>query len=119
MKKLVIVLVLLFAATALFAQINLGDFPVGKWLDANYSATWSFTSNNITIDSPEYGSWTFAGKTIQDFRVFMSGMSPSLSFSCPEAGRSYVFKVNPTNASIDLEITRSGLPVYAVNMRKQ
>jgi hypothetical protein len=121
MKKLIIVLVLLFAATVVFGQsINLGAFPVGKWLDSNYDAVWEFSSNNIRILSSTDGSvlYNFAGKTIQDFKVFVDGARPGLSFSCPEAERSYSFKVGSSSTLI-MDIERADLPKYNLTMQKQ
>ena len=121
MKKLVIVLIILLAASAAYAdQIALGDFPVGSWTDSNYDAVWEFTSSNIRILSPSGELlWTFAGKTIENFRVSLDGTSPVISFSCPEAGRSYRFVKPLTNTNVNLQIERSGLEPYSVTMRRR
>ena len=61
MKKLIVVLVILLAASALYADpIQLGNFPVGQWLDPNYNAVWDFSSGNIRILSP-------SGRVLYDF----------------------------------------------------
>ena len=121
MKKFILILVILFAASSLFAdQIQLGSFPVGKWLDPNYDAVWEFSSNNIRIlDTNGNVLYNFANKTIQDFKVFVDGTQPGISFSCPEAGRSYRFLKPLTNSDVNMEIDRSGKPKYTVNMKKQ
>ena len=50
MKKMLVVLIILLAAVSLSADpIQLGNFPVGQWLDANYNAVWDFASDNIRI----------------------------------------------------------------------
>ena len=98
MKKIIIVLIFLFVATALFANpINLGNFPVGRWLDPNYDAIWDFSTNNIRILDSNSGAvlWDFSTKTINDFRVFMSGAQPGISFACPEAGRTRILRLCP------------------------
>jgi hypothetical protein len=122
MKKLIIVLVLLLAATAVFGQsIKLGTFPVGKWLDPNYDAVWEFTSSNIRILSSTDGSvlWDFNGKTIQGFKVSMEGLQPVISFSCPEAERSYSFKASLPSTDVVMSIERSDQPKYSITMKKQ
>jgi len=119
MKKLIIVLILLFAATMAFAQINLGTFPVGKWTDANYDATWEFTSNNIKVTDNKTGeSFNFSGK-VQDFKVVVDGRQPGITFSSDAAGRSYSFKAALPATDVVMEIERPGLPKYTVTMKKQ
>ena len=121
MKKLIIVLVLLLAATALFGQaINIGSFPPGKWLDAKYDAVWEFSATNIRILDSKTGdvAWDFAGKTIKDFRVFLDGRNPGISFSCSDAGRSYSFKTG-TGTDLVMVIKRDGLDDYTVTMKQQ
>jgi len=121
MKKLIIVLVLLFAAAALFGQsIKIGGFPAGKWLDANYDAIWEFSANGIRILDSKTGdvAWDFAGKTIKDFNGFTEGRTIGLSFSCPDAERTYTFKAG-TSGDVVMEIDRDGKPKYTVTMKKQ
>ena len=121
MKKYVLVLAILLAAPLLFAQsIQLGTFPIGQWLDRNYDAVWDFSSNSIkilTLDGKVLHD--FSTKTIRDFRVFMDGVQPGISFSCPETERSYRFVKPLTNTNVILEIERSGQPKYSVTMPKQ
>ena len=121
MKKLIVVLIFLLAASALFADpIQLGNFPVGKWLDPNYDAVWDFTSGNIRILSPSGAVlYDFSTKTVNNFKVFLEGTQPGISFTCPEAGRSYRFLKPLTNTDVVLEIERSGQAKYSVNMKKQ
>jgi hypothetical protein len=121
MKKLIIVLVLLLAATALFAQsVELGAFPVGKWLDANYDAIWEFSSNNIRILDSKTGdvAWDFSGK-IQDFKVIADGRQTGVSFGCSDAGRVYYFKTALPGTDLVMDIDRDGKPKYTVTMKKQ
>ncbi|WP_461246921.1 hypothetical protein [Treponema sp. R6D11] len=122
MKKLLIVLVLLFAATVVFGQtIKLGTFPVGKWLDPNWDAVWEFSSNNIRILSSTDGSvlYDFSSKTIQNFKVFVDGVQPGISFTCPEAERSYSFKASLPKTDVVMDIERSDQPKYNLTMKKQ
>ena len=60
MKRIIVVLVLALAIAGLAAAegINLGSFPLGTWLDANYSAIWEFSTGNIRILSPSERSIT-------------------------------------------------------------
>jgi len=122
MKKLVVLLVVFFAVMSLSADpIQLGTFPVGKWLDSNWDAVWEFSSDNIRILGKD-GSvlFNFAGKSIQNFKVFLEGVQPGISFNCPEAGRSYRFlKAAGINTDVIMEIDRPDLPKYSVTMKKQ
>ena len=121
MKKVIAVLVILLVSSALFADtIQLGTFPVGKWLDPNYDAVWDFSTNNIRILGLKGEVlYDFAGKTIQNFKVFLDGTQPGISFSCPESARSYRFLKPLTNSDVVMEIERISLPKYTVNMKKQ
>jgi hypothetical protein len=121
MKKLLMVLIVLLTAVSLSADpIQLGNFPVGQWLDANYNAVWDFSSNNIRILSTDGKVlYDFSGKTIQDFKVIMEGAQPGISFACPEAGRTYKFLKPLINSDVIMEIKRDANPTYSVTMKKQ
>jgi hypothetical protein len=125
MKKLIIVLVLLLAATALFGQaLSLKGFPVGKWLDSNkeldYEAIWDFSSGGLKILNTDGSiAWDFAGKTIQDYSADVDGLQPSIKFTCPDAGRTYTFKALLPGNNVQMTIERDGLPTYTVTMPKQ
>jgi len=120
MKKLIVILLMLFAASAVFAEIQLGTFPIGQWLDPNYDAVWDFASNNIRIlDTDGKILYNFSDKTINDFRIFLDGLQPGISFSCPEAERSYRFIKPLTNSDVILEIDRRDQERYTVHMPKQ
>jgi hypothetical protein len=121
MKKMLAVLIIFLATVSLSADpIQLGNFPVGQWLDANYNAIWDFTSNNIRILSTNGRVlYDFSGKTIQGFRIIMEGAQPGISFSCPEAGRSYKFLKPLTSSDVIMHIERRGNPNYSVTMKKQ
>ncbi|ULQ60764.1 hypothetical protein K7I13_05710 [Brucepastera parasyntrophica] len=121
MKKVFFALVvLMLAGTVSAADINLGDFPLGSWTDTNYDAVWEFTSGNIRIlDLNGAVLYDFSDKTVNDFRVFLDGNSPAISFSCVESGRSYKFVKPLTNTDIQMEINRTSLPVYKVTMKRK
>jgi hypothetical protein len=122
MKKLTVVFVILLVATVSLSAdtIQLGSFPVGKWLDSNYDAVWEFSTNSIRILGTD-GTvlYDFSTKTINDFRVFMDGIQPGISFTCPESERSYRFIKPLTSTDLVMEIVRSGLPNYSVTMKMQ
>lgn len=123
MKRLAIVIVMILAIGAVpaFAQgINLGNFPLGTWIDANYDAVWEFSTGNIRILAPD-GSvhFDFGAEGIQDFRVGAGADGPFISFSCAAAGKSYKLTKPPLKAEMTLEIERAGLPKYAVTMAKR
>jgi len=121
MKKLFAVLIILLTAVSLSADpIQLGDFPVGQWLDAKYKAVWDFTSNNIRILSPSGRVlYDFSTKTIQDFKVIVEGAQPGISFTCVESKRSYKFLKPLTGSELKMQIKRRGRPDYSVTMKKQ
>jgi hypothetical protein len=121
MKKLIAVFIILMAAVSLSADpIHLGTFPIGQWLDPNYDAIWEFSSDNIRILGTDGRViYDFSAKTIQDFKVFMDGTQPGISFTCPEAERSYRFVKPLTSSDLVMQIVRSGLPNYSVTMKKQ
>ncbi|MCL2184348.1 MAG: hypothetical protein FWB86_00645 [Treponema sp.] len=125
MKKILMVLafVLLLTAAAsedLFAQqINLGTFPVGSWLDTNYNAVWEFSSNNIVIKVNGAVVFDFSKNTIQNFNVGMVGTNPSITFSCPQAGRTYRFTTRLPGSGLTMTIDRPDEAQYVVNMDKQ
>jgi len=121
MKKLFAVFIVLSAAMSLPANPNqLGDFPLGKWLDTNYNAVWDFTANNIRILSTNGKVlYDFSDKTIQDFKVIMEGTRPGISFSCPESGRSYKFLKPLTSSDAIMEIERNNRPKYSVTLKRQ
>jgi hypothetical protein len=121
MKKLLVLLAVLVCSSALFAaDIDLGDFPLGQWKDANYDAIWDFASDNIRILGTDGAVlYDFADKTINDFKFFLDGTSPGISFTCPESGRAYRFLKPLTNTSMVMEITRTDYPLYSVTMARQ
>jgi hypothetical protein len=121
MKKVLAVLIVLLAAASLPADpIQLGNFPLGHWLDAKYDAVWDFTANNIRILSPDGKVlYNFSEKTIQDFKVIIEGAQPGITFTCPEAGSSYKFLKPLLNSDVIMEIERTYLPNYSVTMKKQ
>ena len=122
MKKVIACLFVLFTVVSLYAAnpIQLGNFPVGQWLDHNYNVIWDFSANNIRILSIDGRVlYDFSSKTIQNFSVFMDGAQPGISFTCPEAGRSYRFVKTLTNTDLIMVIERSGLPTYTITMKKR
>ncbi len=121
MKKIFAVLIILLTAVSLSADpIQLGNFPLGQWLDANYNAVWDFTSNNIRILSTDGRVlYDFSTKTIQDFKVIMEGGQPGISFTCPESGRSYKFLKPLLSSDVTMQIRRYGRPDYSITMQKK
>jgi len=121
MKKLFVVLIILLAAALLPADpIQLGNLPIGQWLDTNYNAVWDFSSNNIRILSTDGRVlYDFSNKTILDFKTIMEGTQPGITFTCLESGRTYKFLKPLTNTDLVMEIKRNYLPNYTVSMKKR
>ena len=124
MKKVVVVLVLLFAASTVtvFAQSI-----EGKWLDSNWSAVWEISASlsvtgvnmNVRILGTD-GSviYNFANNT-QNRSLTMDGLNPVLAFDCADTGKSYRFSSNLPGTNLTLLIKRANEPDYTVNMAKQ
>ena len=107
MKKFLLILLILTAATVMVhsESIELGDFPIGKWLDANWDAVWEFESNNIRILDTDGGVYyDFDGKTIKDWKVRPGTKGLVLSFYCLETGKKYEFTKPLTNLNLLMEI---------------
>ncbi|MCL2266456.1 MAG: hypothetical protein FWC17_01660 [Treponema sp.] len=122
MKKLIVVLVLLFALSTVtvFAQsLDLGAFPSGRWLDSNYDAVWEFAATGIRIlDLNGNVLYSFSKLTVRDLSAFLEGLNPGISFNYEDAGRSYRFAVL-FSGNLRMEITRPNQALYTVELRKQ
>jgi len=107
MKKILLIILIFTAATVFVYSegIELGDFPLGKWLDANWSAVWEFNSNNIRILDNEGGVYyDFNGKTIKDWSVKPGIKGLVLTFYCSETGKKYQFTKPLTNLNLLMKI---------------
>ncbi|MCK5736986.1 MAG: hypothetical protein KAH21_10930 [Spirochaetaceae bacterium] len=121
MKKWFIVFILSLTVLSFAAaeEIDLGEFPVGEWLDAEFDALWTFSSDNIQLFRTD-GTlvYDFKGE-VEDFNIkgTMSGIE--LSFSCTETNRAYKFIKGVTNTNLKLVIdTVSGVH-YEKEMKMQ
>ena len=100
--------------------IDLGDFPIGKWLDANWDAVWEFNSDNIRILDTEGGVYyDFNGKTIKDFKISPSTSGLKLTFRCEETGKKYEFIKGLTNLDLKMVIDTDTGNHYEVDLPKQ
>ena len=118
MKKIAMVLVMVFVAASLFAApLPLGEFPSGRWLDKNYDAIWEFSSHNIRIlglDGRVH--WDFSTKTVENLRQFLDGDNPTITFSCPEAERSYRLSVVRPENHMSMEFDKKNFGEYRIMM---
>ncbi|THB67037.1 MAG: hypothetical protein D6B26_02045 [Spirochaetaceae bacterium] len=122
MKKILIfsLLLALSASFVMADSINLGNFPLGKYLDDNYDAVWEFTTGNIRILSPAGAVlYDFNGKTIRDFKVGLEGSNPMITFSCDESERSYKFVKPLTKPDLEMSIQAPWDSDYSVTLIKQ
>lgn len=106
MKKIVIVMAMLVVLASLVTaqNIDLGKFPKGKWLDANWSAVWEFSADNIRIlDTNGAALYDFKGK-IADFKVDVGLTEATISFTCADSNRSYVFTKGIKDLDLNMEI---------------
>ena len=121
MKKTVMILLLSLMALSFASaqEIDLGDFPVGKWLDAEYDAVWTFSSNNIELYLTDGTKvYDFQNK-IQDFDVKGSLKGVELSFSCADTARKYKFVKGVSNLDLDLIIDKDSGLHYETEMKMQ
>jgi len=125
MKKVVVVLVLLFAASTVTVFAQSID---GKWLDSNWNAVWEISASlsvsgvnmNVRLLDSKDGSliYNFANMT-QNRSLTMEGLNAVLSFDCAATGRSYRFSSNLPGTNLTMLIKRTNQPDYTVNMAKQ
>lgn len=120
MKKIVLVLLILIVASSFSwaGSFNLGDFPIGKWLDSRWNALWEFKSDNIRILDSGTGDlvYDFDGKSIEKFSVKPSLKGIVLSFYCKETGKMYTFTKGVTSLNLDMLINTDSGNNYEVNL---
>lgn len=122
MKRFTLVIALIaMLAVPVFAEgLHLGDFPLGSWVDANYDAVWTFSTGNIQILAPDGTKvFDFDKAGVQDFKLGVGEDGPFVSFSCAVAGRSYKISKPVLKSAMILEIERTDLPSYRVEMAKK
>lgn len=122
MKKMILVLVLLFAAAALYAQ-DFSSLPSGSWNDNNspkWNGTWTFSASGITIkDNDGGGSVTFTTRNVKDIKAARIGSSAGISFSSDDTGKTYRFAPNLTDGTMTIQITKDDGETYEKKMTKQ
>ena len=121
MKKIFLLLVLGLIAISFTAaeEIELGEFPVGEWMDANYDALWTFSSGNIQLFLTD-GTlvYDFEGE-VENFNLNVTLSGLELSYSCKGTARSYKFIKGVSNTDLQLVIdTDSGIH-YETDMKMQ
>jgi hypothetical protein len=121
-EKLVIVFVVFLLVATAASSIDLGNFPSGSWIDANYDALWTFSTDNIVLsytDGEEV--FDFNGK-IDNFLVAPGANGIEVSFNCEETGWGYKFvkTLDITQTSVKMFIERTdGLHYEVVMLMKE
>ena len=120
MKKLIVVLVLLLAASTVTVFAQSID---GKWLDSNWDAVWEISASITGVNVRLLGTngnliYNFSGM-MQDREFSNEGLNAVLSFKCDDVGRSYRFVTNLPGSNLTMVIKRPNEPDYTVNMPKQ
>lgn len=122
MKKFLVVLAfLLVASTFVTAEsIDLGKFPKGKWLDSNWNAVWEFGADSIRLlDTAGNVLFDFKDK-ITNFKVDVGVSEASISFTCKETERKYVFTKGVANLDLVMSIDPDWTVTdYKVTMKMQ
>jgi len=118
--RLVFVTFLVLGALAFAQGIDLGDFPLGTWLDAKYTAYWEITSDNIQItDGAGTIYYNFSQKTVENFKVTAETAGIVLSFSCVESGKKYRLTKPLTSFDLILDIDPAWKVHYKTTMKMQ
>lgn len=113
-------LVLILAGPLAANDINLGNFPLGSWLDQRYQAVWEFSSGNIRIlNTAGELQYDFGAEGIENFRVGAEGSGVFISFASQATGKTYKLIKPLTNTAVILEIERPGHGLYRVEMPRQ
>ena len=121
MKRFIMVICLSILALSFAAadQIDLGDFPIGKWLDAQYDALWTFSSDNIELYRTD-GTLVFDFRDkVEDFKVSGGLSGLELTFSCPETRRTYKFVKGISNLNLQMIIDKDNGVHYETEMKMQ
>jgi len=105
----------------LFAQgIELGDFPLGTWLDAKYNAYWELSSDNIKItNGAGKVYYDFSQKTVQDFKVSAEAEGIVMTFYCVESEKHYKLTKPLTDFNLILDIDPPWKVHYRTMMEMQ
>ncbi len=86
----------------------LAEFPVGKWLDANWDALWVLNADgSIKLYDSRNGDliYDFNGKT-KNFKFEPAGNGLKISFRCDETQRFYIFEKALEGTDMELDIDR-------------
>lgn len=90
------------------APKTLAEFPVGKWLDANWDGLWVLNADgSIKLYDSRNGDliYDFEGKT-KDFKFEPAGKGIKISFRCDETQRFYIFEKALEGTDMELDIDR-------------
>ena len=87
---------------------TLSEFPVGKWLDANWDGLWVLNADrSIKLYDSRNGDliYDFEGKT-KNFKFEPAGKGIKISFRCDETQRFYIFEKALEGTDMELDIDR-------------
>ncbi|MBN1241916.1 MAG: hypothetical protein JXA15_04320 [Spirochaetales bacterium] len=120
MKRIVLALLVAAIVIPAASALDLGEFPLGSWFDANWDAIWEFSSNNIRILAPD-GTvhYDFGAVEVQNWKYGAGGDGPYVEFDCEATGKHYKISKPLLNTKVVLEIVRPDEPDYRVEMEKR
>ena len=100
-------------------DIDLGNFPVGKWVDSRYEAVWTFSTGNIQLFTTGGDLvFDFDGK-VDNFKVNGSLSGVEITFSCKETGRKYKFVKGVSNLDLQMVIDKDSGVHYDTPLKIQ
>ena len=104
MKTIFAMAVLAVLSASLFA-FDLGNFPKGTWTDEKWNGNWEIGVNSIKLFDAVSGDLIYDFKDVEPKVEAGLATGVTVSFTCPETHRSYVFNKPTTDITTDITLT--------------